>query len=114
MEYNGKTYYPGQGNNMYIFPGELISFKMYISYIGTISGLGLGAILSRAYMVTDSMVEASSVGLADSLTLEEKADNLLYPRVSRIRDISMDIAFAVIRAAQKAVSSVNPNQHSLN
>ncbi|TBU28084.1 malic enzyme [Dichomitus squalens] len=85
QDYNGRTLYPGQGNNMYIFPG-----------------LGLGAILSRASAVTDSMVEASSLGLAESLTPDERADDLLYPRIERIREISADIALAVIRAAQKA------------
>ncbi|TFK92520.1 malic enzyme [Polyporus arcularius HHB13444] len=84
-EYGGKMLYPGQGNNMYIFPG-----------------LGLGAILARASAVTDSMVEASSLGLADALTADERADDLLYPRVERIREISTEIALAVIRAAQKA------------
>ncbi|KAJ8520289.1 hypothetical protein ONZ45_g2845 [Pleurotus djamor] len=85
MEYGGKMLYPGQGNNMYIFPG-----------------LGLGAILSRASSVTDSMVEASSLGLANSLTPEEHAMGLIYPRVERIREISAHIALAVIRSAQKA------------
>ncbi|KAI0821894.1 malic enzyme [Trametes gibbosa] len=85
QEYNGRMLYPGQGNNMYIFPG-----------------LGLGAILARASAVTDSMVEASSLGLADALTPEERAQDLLYPRVERIREISGEIARSVIRAAQKA------------
>ena len=82
---DGRTLYPGQGNNMYIFPG-----------------LGLGAILARASKVTDSMVEASSLGLADSLTAEEKALDMIYPRVERIREISAEIAAKVIRAAQRA------------
>jgi len=49
------------------------------------------------------MVEASSLGLAGSLTKEEIALDLLYPRVERIREISAQIALTVIRAAQKAV-----------
>ncbi|KAG6812191.1 hypothetical protein H0H92_003996 [Tricholoma furcatifolium] len=85
IEYEDMTLYPGQGNNMYIFPG-----------------LGLGAILARATSVTDSMVEASSLGLAGSLTEEEKSLGLLYPRIERIRQISAHIATEVIRAAQKA------------
>ncbi|KAH9932963.1 malic enzyme [Fomitopsis serialis] len=84
-EHAGRMLYPGQGNNMYIFPG-----------------LGLGAILARASKVTDSMVEASSLGLADSLTAEEKALDMIYPRVERIREISEQIATKVIRAAQRA------------
>jgi malate dehydrogenase (oxaloacetate-decarboxylating)(NADP+) len=85
QEHAGRILYPGQGNNMYIFPG-----------------LGLGAILARATSVTDSMVEASSLGLADSLTEEEIALDLLYPCIERIREISAQIATTVIRAAQKA------------
>ncbi|KAI0941981.1 hypothetical protein AcW1_009680 [Taiwanofungus camphoratus] len=84
QEYEGRTLYPGQGNNMYVFPG-----------------IGLGAILSRASSVTDSMVEASSLGLADSLTEEERAQDLIYPRIERIRDISAQIACSVIRCAQR-------------
>jgi malate dehydrogenase (oxaloacetate-decarboxylating)(NADP+) len=66
-------------------------------------GLGLGAILARASSVTDSMVEASSMGLANSLTPEEESKDMLYPRIERIREISDIIATRVIRAAQKAV-----------
>ncbi|KAI0316370.1 malic enzyme [Amylostereum chailletii] len=82
--YHGKMLYAGQGNNMYIFPG-----------------LGLGAILSRAASVTDGMVEASSLGLADALTEDERAADLIYPRLERIREISVCIALRVIRQAQK-------------
>ncbi|EKM77361.1 hypothetical protein AGABI1DRAFT_115281 [Agaricus bisporus var. burnettii JB137-S8] len=84
QEFQGSTLYPGQGNNMYIFPG-----------------VGLGAIIGRVKSVTDAMVEAASLGLADSLTDEERALGLLYPRIERIRDISMHIARAVIEAAQR-------------
>lgn len=82
--YNGKMLYPGQGNNMYIFPG-----------------MGLGAILCQTKTMTDSMVEAASLGLADSLTQSEKQDDLIYPRLERIREISTFIAFRVIRKAQE-------------
>lgn len=46
-------------------------------------GVGLGAILGRVAEVTDSMVEASSLGLAQSLTEEEIALGLIYPRIDR-------------------------------
>lgn len=97
IEYNGKTLYPGQGNNMYIFPG-----------------LGLGSILSRAKSVTDTMVEAASLGLAESLTPEEHEAGLLYPKIERIREISANIAKDVIRAAQKAGVDRSPELRELD
>ncbi|KAF8196005.1 hypothetical protein BJ912DRAFT_955866 [Pholiota molesta] len=92
QQYQGKTLYPGQGNNMYIFPG-----------------LGLAAIIARVSEVTDSMVEASSLGLAHALTEEEISLGLLYPRIERIREISAHIAKEVIRAAQKAGVDRSPD-----
>jgi malate dehydrogenase (oxaloacetate-decarboxylating)(NADP+) len=86
VEYEGKVYEPGQGNNMYIFPG-----------------LGLGTILSQARHVTDAMVEQASIALSSSLSPEEKSSDLVYPRLARIRDISAQVASAVIRTAQKDV-----------
>lgn len=71
---------------MYIFPG-----------------IGLGTILARALHVTDAMVEQASIALSTSLTDEEKAADLVYPRLVRIRTISARIALAVVRAAQAAV-----------
>jgi len=82
--YKGKEYTPGQGNNMYIFPG-----------------LGLGTILSEASKVTDKMILIASESLAKCVTEEEFSRGLLYPDVSRIREVSLHIARDVIRAAQK-------------
>ncbi|KNZ80331.1 NADP-dependent malic enzyme [Termitomyces sp. J132] len=97
IEYDDRTLYPGQGNNMYIFPG-----------------MGLGAILSRVTSLTDSMVEASSLGLAGSLTEEERSIGLLYPRIERIREISAQIATQVSRAAQKEGVDRSTNLRSMS
>ena len=53
------------------------------------------------------MVEASSLGLARSLTKDEEGEGLVYPRIERIREISAQIALDVIRAAQQAGVSRN-------
>lgn len=84
VEADGITYYPGQGNNMYVFPG-----------------IGLGTVLCESVHVTQEMIYASAVGLAESLTEDERAKNWLYPSLDRIRDISVHVARTVIRAAQK-------------
>jgi malate dehydrogenase (oxaloacetate-decarboxylating)(NADP+) len=84
QQYEGKQYYPGQGNNMYVFPG-----------------IGLGTILSKAVQVTDNMVYASGEALSTMITPEEKARSLFYPAITRIRAVSARVALYVIRAAQK-------------
>jgi malate dehydrogenase (oxaloacetate-decarboxylating)(NADP+) len=84
QQYNGHTYHPGQGNNMYVFPG-----------------IGLGTILSKAVQVTDRMIYASGEALPTMISDEEKALSLLYPKITRIRDVSARVALYVIRAAQK-------------
>ena len=84
IEHNGRTLVPGQGNNMYVFPG-----------------IGLGAILSKTVNVTDSMIYASAEALSISLNAEEKKDEWLYPNISRIREVSVKVTCGVIRAAQK-------------
>ncbi|KAL9083081.1 MAG: hypothetical protein Q9159_006011 [Coniocarpon cinnabarinum] len=84
LEWKGQKLTPGQGNNMYVFPG-----------------IGLGAILSKAVNVTDDMIYASGDGLSQSLNDAETKAQWLYPDVSRIREVSVRVTRHVIRAAQK-------------
>ncbi|KAJ1990217.1 hypothetical protein H4R33_001796 [Dimargaris cristalligena] len=73
---------PGQGNNMYIFPG-----------------LGLGATLAKPSHITDTMIYAAARALSESLNKSERENNLLYPRLTRIREVSVDVALAVCNQA---------------
>ncbi|KAF2670761.1 hypothetical protein BT63DRAFT_432140 [Microthyrium microscopicum] len=84
MEYKGQQMYPGQGNNMYVFPG-----------------IGLGAILCKAVNVTQDMIYASGEYLSYSLNEDEKSKGFLYPDISRIREVSVVVTRGVIRTAQK-------------
>ena len=82
--HNGVEYVPGQGNNMYVFPG-----------------IGLAAILCQSTHISQDMIYASAAGLAKSLNEEEKAKGWLYPELSRIREVSVVVAREVIKAAQQ-------------
>jgi len=84
LDWKGKNLTPGQGNNMYVFPG-----------------IGLGAILCKSVSVTQDMIYASGVSLAESLNQQERADGWLYPDIRRIREVSVVVTRGVIRAAQK-------------
>jgi len=74
----GHTFVPGQGNNLYIFPG-----------------VALGAIACRARTFTDEMFLVAARALADMVSVDEIAEGRLYPPLARIREISAGIATAV-------------------
>lgn len=78
------TYYPNQGNNVYVFPG-----------------IGLGAILAKASRVTDNMIYTSAAALAGALNAEEIHKGLIYPRIERVRDASIIVAREVMKAARR-------------
>jgi malate dehydrogenase (oxaloacetate-decarboxylating)(NADP+) len=78
----GRILVPGQGNNMYIFPG-----------------VGLGAVVCGAREITDQMFFAAARTLADRVTDEELHAGTIYPDLGMIRQISMAIAAAVCRVA---------------
>jgi len=84
VEWDGAPHPVGQGNNAFIFPG-----------------LGLGVLLSQARRVTDSMLTAASLALAEYTDAARLAQGALYPRMDRLRSASRRVALAVLRQAVK-------------
>ena len=78
----GKIFVPGQGNNMFIFPG-----------------VGLGASLCQAKKVTDAMFYVAAKTLAEMVTEQELTLRTVYPDLRKIRKISQTIAVAVCEMA---------------
>ncbi|MCJ1302188.1 hypothetical protein MMC08_004991, partial [Hypocenomyce scalaris] len=85
IQRNGVVHTPGQGNNVFIFPG-----------------VGFGSILSKATTITQSMIYASATALSTSLSPSEVDQGWLYPDIGRIREVSVIVAMGVIRAAQES------------
>ncbi|XP_071741929.1 NAD-dependent malic enzyme 59 kDa isoform, mitochondrial-like [Rutidosis leptorrhynchoides] len=79
---NGKVGYVNQANNMYLFPG-----------------IGLGALLSGAHIISDGMLQAASECLASYMTEEEIQKGKFYPSIDSIRDITAEVGAAVLRTA---------------
>lgn len=79
---SGRRFRIGQANNAFIFPG-----------------IGLGALLSGTREVTDTMFYAAGRALAESVTQQELESGLLYPAVSRLHAVSLQVATAVLRSA---------------
>ncbi|KFK42380.1 hypothetical protein AALP_AA2G248700 [Arabis alpina] len=82
VEYEGKTFVPGQANNAYIFPG-----------------FGLGLIMSGTIRVHDDMLLAASEALAEELKEEHYEKGMIYPPFRNIRKISARIAAKVAAKA---------------
>ncbi|CEG37383.1 malate dehydrogenase [Plasmopara halstedii] len=76
--YNGKRYVPGQGNNSYIFPG-----------------IGLGVVAFGLTHVDDEIMIIAAKTLAAMTTPSDLEMGCVYPPLSNIRDVSLQIAVAV-------------------
>ena len=78
----GRTVRIGQGNNAFIFPG-----------------VGLGALVAEARMVTDRMFAAAAAALAEQVSVAELAAGSLFPPVPELRRVTTLVAEAVVRSA---------------
>ena len=76
-------------------------------------GIGLGAILSEASQITQTMIYASGISLSNALTPEEINQGLLYPDLARIRDVSVQVASGVIQAALEMPGLVKNGRFNL-
>ena len=79
---NGQTFMPGQANNSYIFPG-----------------VGLGILAAEVSRVTDEMFAAAAKALDKQVLEEDFMLGRIYPSLSRIREVSVNIALAVAKVA---------------
>ncbi|XP_013173804.1 PREDICTED: NADP-dependent malic enzyme-like [Papilio xuthus] len=92
VDYQGKKFYTGQGNNAYIFPG-----------------LALGVILIKAYKITDDMFLTAAQTVANFVTEEDLSIGRLYPPLQQIKQVSMSIAIEVAKMCyKKKVASLYP------
>ncbi|KAI7746288.1 hypothetical protein M8C21_004692, partial [Ambrosia artemisiifolia] len=61
--------------------------------------IGLGTLLSGSRIVSDGMLQAAAECLAAYMTEEEVLKGIIYPSISSIRDITKQVAAAVISEA---------------
>ncbi|KAG7275927.1 hypothetical protein CRUP_011377 [Coryphaenoides rupestris] len=89
---DGRTFYPGQGNNAYVFPG-----------------VALGVIAARVRHISDDIFLTTAEAIADMVTEENLAEGRLYPPLNTIREVSFKIAVKVVNYAYKHnMASVYP------
>ncbi|KAL6467773.1 hypothetical protein MHYP_G00234500 [Metynnis hypsauchen] len=79
---DGRTFYPGQGNNAYVFPG-----------------VGLGVTACAMRNITEDIFLTTAKTIADLVTDKDLAEGRVYPPLTSIRDVSFKIAVKIVEYA---------------
>jgi malate dehydrogenase (oxaloacetate-decarboxylating)(NADP+) len=82
---NERTFYPGQGNNAYIFPG-----------------VALGVILCGVRHISDAFFLKSAQGLARMVSEKDLEEGRVYPPLKDIFKVSTEIAVQITEYAYQA------------
>ncbi|NXI68322.1 MAON protein, partial [Anseranas semipalmata] len=81
---NGQTFFPGQGNNAYVFPG-----------------VALGVIACGLRHISDDIFLITAESIAAEVTEENLSEGRLYPPLDSIREVSFKIAVKIVNWAYK-------------
>ncbi|SFN40254.1 NAD-dependent malic enzyme [Formivibrio citricus] len=83
FEFQGKVHHFAQSNNSYIFPG-----------------IGLGVLAAGARRISDAMLIASALALAELSPAKNQEGAKLLPELTDMRKVSLHVAQAVARQAR--------------
>jgi malate dehydrogenase (oxaloacetate-decarboxylating)(NADP+) len=78
VQLGDRTFVPGQGNNVYIFPA-----------------LGMAILATQAKRVTEAMFIIAAKAVAEQVTQEQLDTGLIYPHQSQIFEASIHVAVKV-------------------
>merc|ERR1712100_768836 len=84
LELNGKTFCPGQVNNVYIFPG-----------------MSMGAICCHAKTIPERLFMVAAEAVANSLDAQDLKVDSVVPNRNKIRTCGLNVAAAVAFESQK-------------
>ena len=82
VEWKGKTYQIGQGNNTFVFPG-----------------IGWGVIAAGASSINQEMMTAAAIALSTQVTSERLEQGAVFPPISDLEKVTDVVARAVAEAA---------------
>ncbi len=85
VEWKGKTYQIGQGNNTFVFPG-----------------IGWGVIASGASKINQDMMTAAAIALSTQVTPARLAEAAVFPPIADLEKVTQVVAHAVSEAAFKS------------
>jgi len=84
LDLEGKTFCPGQVNNVYIFPG-----------------MSMGAVCCQASTIPERFFMVAAEAVANSLDAEDVKTDRVVPHPNKIRAVGLNVATAVVCEAQK-------------
>ncbi|XP_004523447.1 NADP-dependent malic enzyme isoform X2 [Ceratitis capitata] len=97
VTYKGKTFYPGQGNNSYIFPG-----------------VGLAVIAAGIKTIPEEIFLMAAQELSLMSQEEDLAKGSLYPPLEKITECSIGIAVAIVKYAyDEGLATVFPKPENI-
>ncbi|KAM4693180.1 NADP-dependent malic enzyme [Discoglossus pictus] len=89
---DGRTLYPGQGNNAYVFPG-----------------VALGVVACGVRHISDEIFLTTAEIIAQQVSDENLEEGRLYPPLKTIQDVSLKLAVKIVENAYKdGTASVFP------
>lgn len=97
VDYKGKSFHPGQGNNCYIFPA-----------------VGLSTIACQIKTIPDDLFIIASESLSNQVTEVELNEGRVFPNLNRIQEVSLAIAVDVGQyALEKNLCHLHPAPSSI-
>ena len=95
VEWKGKTYQIGQGNNTFVFPG-----------------IGWGVIASGASKINQEMMTAAAIALSTQVTTARLAEGAVFPPIAQLETVTKVVAKAVSDAAFKSGVAVHTPEYA--
>uniref|UniRef100_A0A671RRP5 Malic enzyme n=1 Tax=Sinocyclocheilus anshuiensis TaxID=1608454 RepID=A0A671RRP5_9TELE len=92
---DGRKFYPGQGNNAYVFPG-----------------VGLGVTACAMRHIPEDIFLVTAEAIAELVTEKNLAEGRLYPPLNSIREVSIKLAVKIAEYAYKSkMATLHPEPH---
>lgn len=93
---DGRTFVPAQGNNAYVFPG-----------------IGLGALAAGSTKIDDDDMLIAAETLASLVTQDDLNVGSIYPPLTKLREISAEIAAAIVHQAYEKGVATNARPENI-
>jgi len=97
VDFKGKSYRIGQGNNVFIFPG-----------------VGLASIIGKLKTIDDDIFTRAAYALADSVSNSDLSLNTIYPKITDIKNVTLRVATECLKHISKTDPGIGSKKKDLS